>query len=117
MVLLEGENEMREAFKGCDVLELAAASLWRVNVQDVISKFDKARSSYWEGRYYKAPDTTYCFLREDGAEFAVRFIRADSWRWDVIGYWAGIESWNTEKSPMIEFKAWLEDQCPVQNLN
>jgi len=117
MVLLEGESEMRETFKGCDFLEQAVSELWRVNIQDVILKFDKARSSYWEGRHYKAPDTTYCFLREDGAEFAVRFIKANGLRWDVVGYWAGIDSWETAKSPITEFKDWLEAQCPSVSAN
>jgi hypothetical protein len=106
-------------------------SLWNIDVQKVISKFEKARSSYWEGRYYKPPDTTYCFLREDGCECAVRFIKANKYRWDIVGYWIDVglkedlgvgvphhsgivnDEGNIRPVNVInEFKIWLEAQCP-----
>jgi len=87
--------------------------IWEIDVNNVISKFDKARSSYWEGRYYKSPDTTYCFLREDGHEFAIRLINADQ-KWDIITY----SRCKPMSSPVIErpsdeFKIWLERVAPI----
>lgn len=93
--------------------------MWNIDITKVISKFDKARSGYWEGKHYSSPDTSYCFLREDGCEVAVRFIKANG-RWDIIGYWVELD-----KSPFLisyirilsEFKIWLENQCPSSKGN
>lgn len=91
--------------KGSRLYHKSGYSIWNVDVKKIISKFKKARSGYWEGRHFKHPDTTYCFLREDGFEFAVRFIRADK-KWDILGYWhapQGVVAWHVR-----EFKLWLE---------
>lgn len=50
-----------------------------------------SKSDYWENCTCAGP--SYCFVREDGAEFAIRFLRnggvkkfGDSYG-DVLGYW------------------------------
>ena len=88
--------------------------IWKIDVNKIISKFDKARSSYWEGRHYKSPDTTYCFLREDGHEFAIRLIKSNVLdrllqKWDIITYSRGLHILHN----IVEFKIWLERVAPI----
>jgi len=64
-----------------------------IDAKKIIKRFPEAKSDYWEYarqtiQYY---GLSYCFVREDGAEFAIRFIRNyDLYDYgdygDVIGY-------------------------------
>lgn len=58
-----------------------------LNPERIYSKFEKATSSYWAGWPIGGPISqyTFSFLREDGAEFSIRFLNNKNI--DVIGYW------------------------------
>ena len=62
-----------------------------IDAKKIIKRFPEAKSDYWEYARHYGP--SYCFVREDGAEFAIRFIRNydlyygdDLCYGDVIGY-------------------------------
>lgn len=91
-----------------------------INADEVIKRFPKAKSDYWENCKCSGP--SYCFVREDGAEFAIRFLKnggqkkfGDSYG-DVIGYWKdlhGLDNSNfilfteCEKAQYLEFVEYL----------
>lgn len=86
---------------------------YKINVDQMFSKFEKARSSAWEGRHAPPPDPTFCFVREDGEQLAIRFIRNE--HKDIVAYWKLNQEPRCLLPPpqYIEFLSWLEQVCPL----
>lgn len=76
-----------------------------LNLDLVCKVFPSARSNYWENTITKGD--TFCFLREDGAEFAIRVI--PNVHMDVMGYWKDIPC-STEDEEFTKFIRWLENE-------
>lgn len=95
-----------------EISPLSHIEPWNIDPDKVNSKFEKARSGYWEGRYFPSPDACYCFLREDGNEFAIRFL--GNKKVDILGYFiiSGQAGYPGTWSCFNEFKIWIEVQCP-----
>lgn len=77
-----------------------------VNAETVINRFPKAISLYWCKN--KTQSVTLGFVREDGAEFAIRFLKSTVFAphgfGEIIGYWKDIvwpEEPMTSRSPRI----------------
>jgi|GEM_PF-5760926 len=69
-----------------------------VNLDKLCKVFKRARSNYWDSTISKGE--TFCFIREDGAEFAIRILKNSSL--DVIGYWRDIPLLDSYSSEMNE---------------
>ena len=104
--------------------------IWNINVDKVVSKFYKARFTTSFRSKALADTQSYGFLREDGNEFAIRFLRSQHIVMDgewgqaiaVVGYWVYSATASTKVGPAIkpedinkfnEFKIWLETECPT----
>lgn len=96
---------------------------YKIDLDKMFSKFEKARSSYWQSkkRVSHIPDPTFCFVREDGHELAIRFIRNE--KIEVVGYWTlnldlliaphpGFRSTELPEQ-FVQFTNWLEKECPA----
>lgn len=85
----------------------------------LLSKFKNAQSNYFDNT--RCPSWTFCFLREDGAEFALRVI--PNTFMDVIGYWKDLlypgddlsygKTFDYAMNEYTKFLRWLEPQ--IQN--
>lgn len=75
-----------------------------LNPDRIYSKFEKAKNPY-ENPY----DIAFSFLREDGAEFAIRFL--NNINIDIIGYWIVEEEEPGTRYPRsyYDFLEWLGD--------
>lgn len=85
---LNPENNLTQWIK-----EYSCLQHYSVDVEKLISKFKKHKTSYWEtsivrGNMYRSRSKGECsfgFLREDGNELAIRIILNQNK--DLIGYW------------------------------
>lgn len=68
------------------VKQYSYLSHYTLDIDKLISKFDKYRSYYWDGNLrLKRTSISFGFLREDGNEIAIRIIENKAH--DLIGYW------------------------------
>lgn len=71
-------------YKGNEIIQ--------INAETVINRFSKAISLYWCKN--RTQSVTLGFIREDGAEFAIRFLKSTVFAPDgfgeIIGYWKDI---------------------------
>ena len=71
-----------------------------VNVERLINRYPEAISLYWCKN--KTQSVSLGFVREDGAEFAIRFLKstifAPNGYGEIISYWKDIV-WTEEESP------------------
>lgn len=85
-----------------------------LKLEKLCRKFQKAKSTYWEDS--KCKGYTFGFLREDGAEFAIRILPNN--HLDVIAYWKdllpikgdSIAIFDYEIQEYTNFVRWLEDE-------
>ena len=96
-----------KVWSNLDYAEYSFASYaWKIDFNKLMSKFEKARSANFSSPLYP----TYCFVREDGNEFAIRFFLKDN---NI-----NIRCWVRRTRPRLvnlihEFKTWLEIECPL----
>jgi len=76
----------------------------------ILSRFPKSITNYFKGGRAGGKDC-FCFLREDGSEFAIRFINNE--HMDIIPYWSLFIKEDREKGQeeFIKFMDWLQQEC------
>lgn len=93
-----------------------AIPLVDVDVESVINRFPKAISLYWLRN--KTQSVSLGFVREDGAEFAIRFLKstvfAPNGYGEIIGYWKDIV-WSREPNTLAvtPLSVWPDDVAPA----
>jgi hypothetical protein len=98
---------------------------YNVDLDKLISKFDKYRSYYWDGvKRLERTSISFGFLREDGNEVAIRVI--ENAAHDLVGYWRpslplerffrGKDNWvyKTKRDLLDPLMEYLEKACPVE---
>lgn len=91
----------------------------KIELNKLCEIFQKAKNNYWDDT--KCKGYCFAFIREDGAEFAIRIL--DNTFQDVLGYWRDltypksirhhIEIFDHEIKEYQNFLGWLEEE--VQN--
>lgn len=87
-----------------------------VNVERLINRYPEAISLYWLRN--KTQSVSLGFVREDGAEFAIRFLKSTVFvpngYGEIIGYWKDIV-WSREPNTLAvtPLSVWPDDVSPA----